>query len=589
MAATVTWDGTNGAGGDGVIDTADVAGNWTAVKITAGGGGPSAIAADAAYEGTNNVTCRSDNRRVYMYTDIGVGNELDFTVSGNAEGELIYIWVNFLASPLLALNSAGGLGIFLESSTPSASQYHLWYFYGRDNYTGGWKRLVLDPTKTVSASSGTAIDLSAVRYVGAFAHNDQGAAKYDNFVVDQCAVGRGLIVTGTSTTDALIADLIADENTNKRGIVVPLNASETSVELNGLLTLGDNVGTVATALTDINSKMFTAEPLYYQGAVQASVPVDYAGLRIVGNATGNTDVTFGKAVGTTTGRNGISIIGNPTYDFFIDRDDAAVESADFYGSSFGNLTGVINLDGSHTFNGDTMVGCGAVSVSSDINNLTSVGSDAITLEGDANLLNSLIINNTATSAVIVDDLTKISACSFTSDGTGHAVNLGTIAATDTMTWDNTDSGYAGTDGSTGNETILVSIDAGQVLTINVGSGYSTPTVYNTGTGTFSVVSGQVTLGITVKDIDDASLLENARVYVTAAAGGSLSVGTVIINKALTNASGYTSDTRSYPTNQPITGKVRFSTSPNFYKTSPVAGTINNASGLDLTIQMIKDV
>ena len=56
---TVTFDGS-------VIDTADVAANWTAVKITAGGAGPTAIATGLPYQGTDNVTCRSDNKKVFM-------------------------------------------------------------------------------------------------------------------------------------------------------------------------------------------------------------------------------------------------------------------------------------------------------------------------------------------------------------------------------------------------------------------------------------------------------------------------------------------------------------------------------------------
>ena len=77
---------------------------------------------------------------------------------------------------------------------------------------------------------------------------------------------------------------------------------------------------------------------------------------------------------------------------------------------------------------------------------------------------------------------------FNSNGTGHAVNLGTVTATTTVSWNNTDTGYAGTNGATGNETILVSVDSGQTLTINVAGG-TTPTYYNTGLGTVTVIAG----------------------------------------------------------------------------------------------------
>ena len=99
--------------------------------------------------------------------------------------------------------------------------------------------------------------------------------------------------------------------------------------------------------------------------------------------------------------------------------------------------------------------------------------------------------------LLVDSLDDITDCTFNSDGTGHAVNLGTITTNTSVAWDNTDSGYAATNGSTGNETILVSVDNGITLTINVSDTASTPTYYNTGTGTVSVVTGQKTFTFTI--------------------------------------------------------------------------------------------
>jgi hypothetical protein len=96
----------------------------------------------------------------------------------------------------------------------------------------------------------------------------------------------------------------------------------------------------------------------------------------------------------------------------------------------------------------------------------------------------------------VDSLVDVTDCSFTSDGTGHAIDLGTVSATGSISWSNNDSGYASSNGSTGNETILVSVATSQTLTINVGVGSSTPTIYNTGAGTVLVVSGQVDVSVT---------------------------------------------------------------------------------------------
>lgn len=70
-------------------------------------------------------------------------------------------------------------------------------------------------------------------------------------------------------------------------------------------------------------------------------------------------------------------------------------------------------------------------------------------------------------------------------------NTGSISGT--MSWDNTESGYAAIDGSTGNETIYVNVASGS-LTINVVAGASTPTIRTAG-ATVSVVAGLKTLTI----------------------------------------------------------------------------------------------
>lgn len=491
MTVSVAFDGT-------VIDTADAA-TWVGVKITSGGGFSQPSLADAAYEGLNNITLRSDNKRVYAYIDSGT--TYDFTTDSSGSGavkvpnQLFYIWANFLPSPLLNTQAGGGLGVFMESRNSSATIYSLWYFEGRDTYTGGWIRLCIDPNKTPSATNGAgAFDPGAVAHFGAFAHNNVGAAKYDNFVIDQCAVGKGLIVTGTSTL-GLAEELVADEVANRHGIVQALNSSGTAVEVLGKITLGDNVGTAVTNINDSNSKFFAANPRYYETTLQPSAPLDFAGLDIVGNGTGNTDVVFGTAVGTTAGRNGIAIVGNSNYNFSVDRDDTAVESADFYGGSFERLTGTLNLDGVHDFNSQTLSDCGASTINSPVVNLTHVASGAITLTGTGTLTDCLVINNTAASSVLTDDLANVVGCGFTSDGSNHAVELSSLGS-GSMSWNNDLSGYVdgGVGGepvtatATGNEAIYVNVGSG-TLTINVTAGASVPSIRSLGAVVNVVAAG----------------------------------------------------------------------------------------------------
>jgi hypothetical protein len=91
--------------------------------------------------------------------------------------------------------------------------------------------------------------------------------------------------------------------------------------------------------------------------------------------------------------------------------------------------------------------------------------------------------------VVCDSLANmalVSNCSFTSAGTGYAIEVTGAAANITLSGD-TFTGYAATNGSTGNEAIFVNIATGTV-TITIGGGGSTPSIRTAG-ATVNVVSG----------------------------------------------------------------------------------------------------
>lgn len=95
-----------------------------------------------------------------------------------------------------------------------------------------------------------------------------------------------------------------------------------------------------------------------------------------------------------------------------------------------------------------------------------------------------------------------------------------------------------------------------------------------------------TLTVTVQDLVDSSVIEGARVYLTAGAGGPLPEGTVLMNE-VTNASGVATVAFDYTADQPFTGRVRKGSSSPYYKTGPVAGTLG-ATALDTTVLLIGD-
>jgi hypothetical protein len=102
-------------------------------------------------------------------------------------------------------------------------------------------------------------------------------------------------------------------------------------------------------------------------------------------------------------------------------------------------------------------------------------------------------NPFGTVALLVDDLSLVSKCTFIA-AANHAVNLGTFSADASVTWDNTDTGYAAQGGTAAERTILCNVASGFTLTINRSASSSTPTYYNTGTGTVEIVQA-VTLTI----------------------------------------------------------------------------------------------
>lgn len=209
-------------------------------------------------------------------------------------------------------------------------------------------------------------------------------------------------------------------------------------------------------------------------------------------------------------------------------------------------------------------------------------------------------------ADIVDTMNTFTGCTFVGDGTttpGHAIDFGTLTASRTVVWNNvldngttnqsvwegfTQTATAGPQ-TNANAAVTVNVPGGSTLTISVAGGATIPTVQNTGTGSVAITANEVTLTITVVDIDTGLPIEGAMVYVTNAAQTA-----TYIDKIETNASGQVSFTGSLGSAQTLAGRVR-AASPDvkpytkYYKTSPVAGTFSNTANTSLTIQMIPDV
>ena len=106
------------------------------------------------------------------------------------------------------------------------------------------------------------------------------------------------------------------------------------------------------------------------------------------------------------------------------------------------------------------------------------------------------------------------------------------------------------------------------------------------TGVVAVIES-VPVTVIAKDIIDSSLLQNARVRITADTGGPLTPGTVIV-EGLTDVNGEITANMRYSSDQPITGKVRKSTTVlSLYKESAISDTVGS-TGKTINIFMIGD-
>lgn len=537
-----------------------------------GGGASGAAEAPFAYQGSNLF-----NRKVTSSTGAGffydptadLGTARDMSVSG-ADYET---WmVKVMVSDYGGLQTANGVVMRAGSS---GTDYHATTVAGTDAIVAAFNEyravggLLVIPWAVANTSYNDAAKdagsptFTAVDYFGAVFAFSASTAKNENCGLDAIDIGTGLYLVGGdgADPDAVWQDF-ADED---EGTVANRWGYARNADGGGILAYGNwRIGT---------NDDSTSTATVFNDTTAVITWLDH-----MANAGFNTvTVDLGSASTTVTdGSLHISAGSTATVD---SRADYTVTGTAGTGTFSHNLRNFRNI----TYTS-------ACTVTGDIE-------CADLTQGGATLTGATIRCNSAVNVAVCDDFTIGDTTDLTvvQAGAGHFVDLGTISSNTTVNWTVTTVGFPnGTAGSpatttsNGNETIVCSVNSGITLTINVASGASTPSVENNGLGNVDIVAGQVTLTVTVQDINTASKLQNARVYVTADSGGPLAQGTVIIDKALTDANGQASDTRSYASDQPITGRVRLSSSAPYYITAPIAGTISSTGGLNLTVQMVPD-
>lgn len=297
-------------------------------------------------------------------------------------------------------------------------------------------------------------------------------------------------------------------------------------------------------------------------------------LRVDGGISGGTTNFFlGNRTGAGTGANGCNLVCPSGVGASFTVTGGGLNGG-IYASSLSGFTQGVSMPlftGGETWEvyATSFIDCAMINVQdSDFRRNTILASAA-----DGTLGNE--------AAVKLDQTTTVSGLSFTSAGTGHAIYIDTPG---TYTFDGYSfTGYAVSNGSTGNEVLYN--NSGGLVTINIAGGGDTPTVRN-GTSATTAVNNTVSVKVTAIDSVGDPVI-GARVLLEADSGGPLAIGTDILSD-ITDVNGELENaTFNFTGDQPVTGRIRKSSTPPLYQTANIVGTITSA-GFDVTTQLLSD-
>lgn len=494
-------------------------------------------------EASGNLGGQASNGYLDAYhTDTGLPSFADVTVFG---------WMNSAAPYLEASN---GFGIIIGDGTNIIA----YTTGGADNFghfVQGYANFRLDtsnlPTnfRTVSGSEAS-LNLAAIEDVGistSFASKAVGNS--DNVfwdVIRYIANGTAALVVGGggASNQGTFAEIVADDASTATGKAYGVARSLLSGAKNYAFDYAVDFGNSGSGSSYFEDSDFQ---LFLNGTGLGAGHID---VTLLANSSGTNLFKLDSFVIVSVG-------AASNWDLSTANSDT-MELTNGQFTGLGTLTLPVTGGTSRKVENVTFVNCGQVNPSTcTITNLTFLGSS------DAN--GALLGNR------------NLTGHSFTSDGTGHAIYI-----TSTGTYDYTDltySGYASTDGSTGNEVIYN--NSGGAVTINV-SGGNTPTVRN-GTGASTTVNSSVPIKVTTVT-STGTAVSGVRVYLETTEA----TPTVILDgSGTTDVNGEISTTYSGATPQGVTGNARKSTTSPLYKAASVVGSIGT-SGLDSTVVMISD-
>jgi hypothetical protein len=292
--------------GVGNIDDCEDTTNWAGVTISP------TQETDIFVQGSYSVSAKASNKSGEIYFDVAteLGSALNFDSGGNAEGQLIFIWINVTTLGIIDTLANNGLSIRVYTDTSNYADYTIAGQGAIDNFRagkGGFVCFALDPTLSPSATNGT-YNTGSISYIGV--HIDTtSSAKAENLVVDHITVAEGVVISGTDTDGWLDLADYCNDFSNRAWGTIQYDDSENVIYSMGKIYLG--TGTANTILSDESRIIQFIHTEYYSGAAwHPMVPSDFHKIIIGDNPSYYTQWSDGVQVGDDRGRNGSLIQGD---------------------------------------------------------------------------------------------------------------------------------------------------------------------------------------------------------------------------------------------------------------------------------------
>ena len=391
-------------------------------------------------------------------------------------GDVVLFWQVLLPGNAMDTFANGGLRLFIGADISNGD---VWISGGSDfgrNPYGGWQNVAIDPRYNSSTPDYTIGTPTAVwRWFGSILNTTAVVSKGNPHAVDAIRYGRAelIVLNGEAADYATFAGMATqnDAIANRWGLFQTIPGGYL---WKGLMTLGQS-GTLVDFRDSNRNIVIDDTPRTYTAFNRieinnASSRVDWTSIQI-------------SALGTFSPGQ-FEVIDNADVNF--DSCTFADMSTFIFQAQSTVIDTMFRRCGLITTGGGTFTGC-VITNSTAANNMTA--------------------SSPANAALV-------SGCTFISDGTGHGLEITGTAANFTLT-DDTWTGYAGSDGSTGNEAVYVNIASGSLnLTI---TGGTTPSVRTAGC-TVTKIVGAVSATVTCKTPAGAAI-ENARVFLKADSGG----------------------------------------------------------------------